>query len=107
MIGNSSQKRRYTEITIHFKGRSFGRDDLFSEFNMKKHSGATAVIKSLLNYGLIYQVEKGLYRVSEDSEQMLKEGKFRSHNDSASFIIETKLSTLVQKFDELLAGVRQ
>ncbi|WP_322957951.1 hypothetical protein [Providencia huashanensis] len=106
MIGNSSQKRRYMEFTTHFKSRTFGRDDLFNEFNMKKHSGATAIINSLLNYGLIYQVEKGLYRVSEDSEQMLKEGKFRSKNSSASFVTETKLSMLVRKFDELLAGVR-
>ena len=105
----SAQKRRYIEYTTHFNGRAFCRDDLFSEFNMKKQAGATAIIKSLLNYGLIYQDQDGLYRVSANCEQMLKEGKFRSHDSSASangIAAESALFALVRKFDALLAGVR-
>lgn len=39
---------------------------------MKKRAGATAIIKSLLNYGLIYQDQNGLYRVSANCEHMLR-----------------------------------
>ncbi|HGM9946273.1 TPA: hypothetical protein ACKRWH_001060 [Providencia rettgeri] len=105
----SSQKRRYIEFTTHFKGRPFSRDDLFNEFNMKKHSGATTIIKSLINYGLVYQGKDGLYHVSDDCEKMLRDGKFRSHDTSASsngIVAETTLSALVRQFDALLAGVR-
>ncbi|MDM9282469.1 hypothetical protein QU814_04570 [Providencia rettgeri] len=76
---------------------------------MKKHSGATTIIKSLINYGLVYQGKDGLYHVSDDCEKMLRDGKFRSHDTSASsngIVAETALSALVQQFDALLAGVR-
>lgn len=105
----SSQKYRYMEITTHFKARAFSRDDLLHEFNMKRPSGATTIIKSLMNYGLVYQGDDGLYRVSDDYEQMLRDGKFRSNDTSASsngIVVESALSALVRKFDALLAGVR-
>ncbi|HIE4545002.1 TPA: hypothetical protein ACXNIS_003200 [Providencia rettgeri] len=105
----SSQKLRYIEYTTHFKNRAFSRDDLFSEFHMKKHSGATTIIKSLINYGLVYQGKDGLYHVSDDCEQMLRDGKFRSHDTSASsneIVAESALSALVKRFDALLAEVR-
>nr|WP_308568110.1 hypothetical protein [uncultured Providencia sp.] len=76
---------------------------------MKKHSGATTTIKSLINYGLVYQGKDGLYHVSDDCEQMLRDGKFRSHDTSASsngIVAESALSALVKRFDALLAEVR-
>ncbi|MBQ0367852.1 hypothetical protein [Providencia rettgeri] len=105
----SSQKRRYMNFTSHFKGRAFSRDDLLNEFNMKRPSSVTMIIKTLINYGLVYQCSDGLYRVSDNCEQMLKEGKFRSNDTTAAangIVAETKLSGLVRKFDALLAGVR-
>ncbi|HHR6130125.1 TPA: hypothetical protein ACS72K_001729 [Providencia alcalifaciens] len=61
-------------------------------------------IKSLLNYGIVYQSTDGLYRISDDSKQILE--KAGDNPNVAIEIAETSLLALVKRFDALLAGVR-
>ncbi|WP_272676762.1 hypothetical protein [Providencia sp. PROV076] len=97
------QIRRYREVITIFKGRAFNRDDLFIEMAMNGRSGATTRIKSLLKYGLIYQCENDLYRVSDNSEQILDQLKtdINTPLNDDEFLL-----ALVKRFDALLAGVR-
>lgn len=96
--------REYGKIINHFQNRAFSRDDLFFEFKMKNRRGASMRIKSLLKYGIIYQSTDGLYRVSDDSKQILKKA---GHNPNVAIeTAEASLLSLVKRFDALLAGVR-
>ncbi|MGG4610704.1 hypothetical protein [Providencia sp. Me31A] len=101
---STKRMREYTKLVKTFKDRAFGRDDLLLELNMKSAGGSTLRLQSLEKQGIIYPVGDGLYRISDNSEQILDELK---NNSSASIgIKDSSLLALVKRFDTLLAEVR-